>query len=72
MKKFKPFNLEDISKEELYDNLQRCISEKIDYWNRIHKAIEYINNHALNFNNEIETDLQVEEGRGKDNERNQF
>ena len=69
MKKFKPFNLEDISKEELYENLQRCISEKITYWNRINRAIEELELWTPEIEAlKIERNYLLDILRGKDNE----
>lgn len=47
--------------EEYDDKLLTKMGIEIKLQNRIDKAIEYINNHSLNFNNEIETDLTLEE-----------
>lgn len=74
MEKFKPFNLEDISKEEIYENLQRKISESIDYWYRINKAIEEIKKilemakdyEMVNLVDRLENILDIL--RGEDNE----
>ena len=67
-------NLQEIEKE--HKNCTRkhwqqkcaehCVNEMI-YKSRIDKAIEYINNHSLNFNNEMEIDLQVEEVKELEN-----
>lgn len=47
--------------QDLRDDIKMTLDYIDNLEKKINKAIKYINNHSLNFNNEIETDLQVEE-----------